>query len=128
MTTAPATSPGTLATPRAEAGPPNTDTRGRRRPVLRVAVVWLTDAATLMLLSAVLSQVHVDSFGAALVAAALIGLVNAFIWPVVIRLALPITVLPLGLGVLVLNGAVVLAVAAIDTGLHVEGLVAGVVV
>jgi uncharacterized membrane protein YvlD (DUF360 family) len=128
MASAPATSPATLPAPGAEAGPPDTGKLRRRRPVLRVIVVWLTDAATLMLLSAVLSRVHVDSFGAALVAAALIGLVNAFIWPVIIRFALPITVLTLGLGVLVLNGAVVLAVAAIDTGLHVEGLVAGVVV
>src|SRR3954449_6520840 len=94
----------------------------RRRPVLRVVVTWLTAAATLMLLSAVLSSVDVDSFAAALGSAALIGLINAFVWPVVIRLALPITVLTLGLGVLALNGAVVLAVAAIDTGLHVSGL------
>jgi uncharacterized membrane protein YvlD (DUF360 family) len=100
----------------------------RRRPVLRLVVIWLTSAATLMLLSALLSRVDVDSFGAALGAAALIGLINAFVWPVIIRLALPITVLTLGLGVLVLNGAVVLAVSAIDTGLHVSGLVAAIVV
>jgi len=93
-----------------------------------VVVTWLTAAVTLMLLSALLSRVDVDSFLAALGSAALIGLINAFVWPAVIRLALPITVLTLGLGVLALNGAVVLAVAAIDTGLHVSGLAAAVVV
>jgi len=102
--------------------------RRRRRPGIRMLVTWLTDAAALMALSAVLASVTVDSFQAALLASALIALVNAFVWPLIIRLALPFTVLTLGLGVLVLNGAVVLAVAAIDKGMHVRSLGAGVVV
>ena len=81
-----------------------------------------------MLLSALLAGFDVDDFEAALVAAAGIGLVNALVWPLVIRVALPFTVLTLGLGVLALNGAVILAVAALDTGLHVKSLGAGVVV
>jgi uncharacterized membrane protein YvlD (DUF360 family) len=104
-------------------GPPR-----RRRPGVRMLVTWLTDAVALMLLSAVLASVTVDSFGAALLGSALIALVNAFVWPVIIRFALPFTVLTLGLGVLVLNGAVVLAVSAIDEGIHVNGLAAGVIV
>ena len=87
----------------------------------RVLVIWVITAATLMLLSALLAGFTVDSFGAALAGAALIGLINALVWPLVIRIALPITVLTLGLGVLVLNGAVIWAVSAIDTGMHVEG-------
>ena len=102
--------------------------RRRRHPGIRMLVTWLTDAAALMGLSAVLASVTVDSFGAALLASALIALVNAFVWPLIIRLALPFTVLTLGLGVLVLNGAVILAVAAIDKGMHVRSLGAGVVV
>ncbi|MEA2179028.1 MAG: hypothetical protein QOG77_2325, partial [Solirubrobacteraceae bacterium] len=43
----------------------------RRRPVLRLVVTWLTSAATLMLLSALLSRVDVDSFGPAVVAVGL---------------------------------------------------------
>ena len=81
-----------------------------------------------MLLSALLPGVAVTSFGAALGAAALIGLLNALVWPLLIRLALPFTVLTLGLGVLVLNGVVILTVAAISPGLSVSGLVDGIVV
>ena len=113
----------TRATPPA---PP--DDRRRARPVLRVLVVWLTTAATLMLLSALLSGVDVKDFGAALLAAAIIGLINALVWPLVIRVALPLTVLTLGLGVLVLNGAVVLAAAALDQGVAVDSLGAGIAV
>src|ERR671911_2728541 len=101
---------------------------GRRAVFLRVIAVWLITAAALMLLSALLPEVEVTGFGAALGAAALIGLLNALVWPLLIRLALPFTVLTLGIGVLVLNGTVILAVAAISQGLVVSGLSSGIIV
>ncbi|HEY2600245.1 MAG TPA: phage holin family protein [Thermoleophilaceae bacterium] len=110
-----------------EAGEPVTASR-RSKPVLRILVVWLATAGTLLALSALLSDVHVDSVGAAFGSAALIGLANAFIWPLLIRFALPLTVLTLGLGAVVLNGAMVLLVSAIDPGLKVSSLFAGIVV
>src|SRR3954454_10643848 len=105
---------------------------GRRRrvgpPGIRVMVVWLSPAAALLLASVVCSGVEVKDFGAALGAAAAIGLVNALVWPLAIRLLLPLTVLTLGLGVLVLNGGVVLLVSATDPGLEVNGLGAAIAV
>src|SRR6185503_7803978 len=65
----------------------------RTLPVLRVLIVWVATALTLLLLSVLLSGFHVEDFGVALVASALIGLINAFVWPFVIRVALPLTVL-----------------------------------
>ena len=100
--------------------------RRRRRFLLRLIVVWLLSAAALMLASALLANVDVRDFEAALGAAALIGLVNALVWPVAMRLLLPITVLTLGLGALVLNGGVVLLVSAIDLGLEVDTLAAAI--
>jgi uncharacterized membrane protein YvlD (DUF360 family) len=96
--------------------------------VLRVLLIWVVTAATLLLLSALLSGVTVEDAGVALVAAALIGLINAYVWPLVIRIALPLTVLTLGLGVIVLNGAFVLLVAELEPGLKVDSLWAGIVV
>lgn len=101
---------------------------GRRAIFLRVIAVWLLTAATLVLLGVLLPGVQVTSFEAALIATALIGLFNALVWPLVVRLALPFTVLTLGLGVLVLNGAVILAVAAISRGFVVSGLLSGIIV
>ena len=100
----------------------------RTRPILRILVVWVLSAGTLLLASALLADVHVEDVGAALGAAALIGLVNGLLWPLAIRLLLPITVLTLGLGSLVLNGAVVLLVSALDAGLDVTTLWAGILV
>jgi uncharacterized membrane protein YvlD (DUF360 family) len=102
--------------------------RGGLPQAARVVLVLLITAAALMLLSALLSDFHVKDWRVALVSAALIGLINALVWPLIIRVALPFTVLTLGLGVLVLNGAVMLAVSAIEPGFTVDTLLAGIVV
>ncbi|MFL5902308.1 MAG: phage holin family protein, partial [Solirubrobacteraceae bacterium] len=102
--------------------------RGIALPIVRIALVWLVATATLLLLSAIFPDIQVEDFGTALLAAALIGLVNAFVWPLLIRIALPFTVLTLGLGVVVLNGAMVLLVSAIEPGLEVSTLLAGIAV
>jgi uncharacterized membrane protein YvlD (DUF360 family) len=91
-----------------------------RRLLGRLATVVLVDAGALLLLSALLPGFHADSFGAALVLAVLLALANALIWPLLIRVALPFTVLTLGLGALALNALVLLAIAQIDYGVHVE--------
>ena len=95
---------------------------------MRLTIVWIVSAGALLLAGAVLANVDVEGFVPALGAAAAIGLVNALLWPLAIRLLLPITVLTLGLGSLVLNGAVVLLVAALDKGLVVNTLGAAIVV
>jgi uncharacterized membrane protein YvlD (DUF360 family) len=85
----------------------------------RVLVVLLVTAGALLLLSDLLAGFDVKDDGAALVTAVAIGLVNALVWPLVIRVALPFTVLTLGLGVLALNGLVVVGIAAIEPGVEV---------
>ena len=65
--------------------------------------------------------VWVDGFWTALVAAFLLGIVNAVIRPILVLLTLPITVLTLGLFLLVVNGLMLWLVAAFVTGFHVNG-------
>src|SRR3954462_1509743 len=93
---------------------------GLRHAVLRALAVWSITAATLVVLSGVLPGFAIERDGTALSAAALIGIANALVWPLLIRIALPFTVLTLGLGVLALNGAVVWAVSALDPGMTVD--------
>jgi uncharacterized membrane protein YvlD (DUF360 family) len=96
--------------------------------VLRAAVVLLVDAAVLLVLSELLAGFTLDGPGAALATAALVGVLNALVWPLLARFALPLSVLTLGLGALALNA--LLVVVAIDAvpGASVEGLWAGLVV
>ena len=56
-----------------------------------------------------------------LIAAALLGVINAFIRPVLLVLTLPISVLTLGFFVLVINAAMLALVAAILPGFNITG-------
>jgi uncharacterized membrane protein YvlD (DUF360 family) len=89
--------------------------------LLRIAVVWLVNALALLVLAALLPGLEVKGIGSALVVVALIAIVNALVWPLVIRIALPVAVLTLGLGALVLNALVILLVAELDVGMRLDG-------
>jgi uncharacterized membrane protein YvlD (DUF360 family) len=91
----------------------------------RGLLVLLLDAATLLLLSEVLSGFVLEGAGNALGAAALIGLLNAFVWPSLVRLTLPLTVLSLGIVGLLLNGLLVAFAIDLLPGAHIDGVLEG---
>ena len=66
-------------------------------------------------------MIWVDGFLAALVAAFLLGVVNAIIRPVLVLLTLPLTLVTLGLFLLVINGLMLWLVSAFVRGFHVSG-------
>ena len=70
--------------------------------------------------------VTVTSFGTALLAALVLGLVNAIVRPVLVLLTLPVTILTLGLFIFVLNGLLFWMVASWLEGFHVTGFWAAV--
>jgi len=65
--------------------------------------------------------IRVEGMWAALVAAFLLGIVNAILRPILVFFTLPITVLTFGLFLLVINGLMLLLVSAIVRGFHVNG-------
>src|SRR2546421_5534565 len=93
-----------------------------RHALQRVSVPLLIAAAALMLLDPIFSDLQIDNWGAALGMAALVGLLNALVWPLFVRFALPITVLTLGLAALLLNGVLVLAAGDLNAGVTVSGI------
>ena len=76
--------------------------------------LWIADV--------LLAGVRFDGAAPLFLAAFLLGLVNAFIRPVVIILTLPFTLLTLGLFLFVINGAMLLLVARLMAAFHLEGL------
>src|SRR5436190_8939359 len=83
------------------------DARGIRRTiVIRALVVLLLDAVALRLLDWLLDGFTLGGLGAGLVTAAAIGLLNALVWPILARIALPLTVLTLGVAAVILNAAI----------------------
>jgi putative membrane protein len=63
---------------------------------------------------------------ALILAAVLLGVVNAFVRPVVVILTLPLTIVTLGLFLLIVNAAMIGLVSLVVPGFHVHSLIAGV--
>jgi putative membrane protein len=94
--------------------------------MLRILVVWLINAASLAAVAYLMPSVSIDSPGAALAAALVLGLVNALVRPVLVLLTLPVTILTLGLFIFVINGLLFWAVGSLVSGFHVAGFWPGV--
>lgn len=82
---------------------------------------WAVNAAALLLVAYLYPGVSVESFFAALIAALVLGLVNAVIRPILIILTLPATLLTLGLFIFVINALLFWFVAEIVQGFKVTG-------
>jgi len=88
-------------------------------------VSWLVNAAALYVTANLVPGIVVSGgLGTLLLAALVIGLVNAVIRPVLAVLTLPITVLTLGLFSLVLNALLFYLAAALAPGFRLEGFLA----
>jgi uncharacterized membrane protein YvlD (DUF360 family) len=95
--------------------------------VPRMLATLVVAAAVMLVLGAILPGFDVSSPGAAIGFAAVAGLLNALLWPLLPRVALPLTVVTLGLGALVLNGLVTLLAAVVAPGVELDGLGSAVV-
>jgi putative membrane protein len=65
--------------------------------------------------------IHVSSISAAVIAALILGIVNAFLRPILIIISLPVEILTLGLFTFVINGFLFWLVGALHVGLTVDG-------
>src|SRR6218665_1041283 len=94
------------------------------RVAMRVLLKWLLSAVALLFVAYVYSGVEVRSFGAALIAAFVIGLFNVVLRPVLVLLTLPVTIVTLGLFLFVINALMFWAAASLLDGFQVTGFAA----
>ena len=81
----------------------------------------LISAFALWMADLLLDGISIDGTATLLLAAFLLGVVNAFVRPIFVVLTLPLTLLSLGLFLLVINAAMLGLVAAMLPGFHVAG-------
>src|SRR5512146_2046832 len=93
---------------------------------MRLLLTWLINALALLALPYLFTSIHVEGFGTAVVAALVLGLINALIRPVLVLLTLPVTLLTLGLFIFVINGLLFWFVGSFVEGFTVGGFWAGV--
>jgi putative membrane protein len=92
--------------------------------MLKLLAKWALSACALLLVAYLYNGVEVRTFGSALLAAFVIGLLNAFVRPLIVVLTLPVTVLTLGLFLFVINALVFWLAAQILDGFQVRNFVA----
>ena len=88
---------------------------------MRLIVRWLLLAAALLFVTWLYPGVTVASFGAAMVAALVLGLLNTLVRPILVLLTLPVTLLTLGLFLFVINALMFWAASGLVGGFHVAG-------
>jgi putative membrane protein len=80
----------------------------------------IVNAAALLLVAYFVSGVHVNGFTGALLAAFILGIVNAILKPILVILSLPLEIITLGLFTLVINAVLFYLVAHFGLGLSVD--------
>lgn len=88
---------------------------------MKLLVRWLLHAAALFSIASIYSGVEVQSYTSALLAALVIGLLNAFVRPLLVLLTLPVTVLTMGLFLLVINAWMFWWASSMLEGFAVQG-------
>ena len=84
---------------------------------------WVVSAITIFIVATYVPGFEVDSFLTALIVALVLGIVNAFIKPIITILTLPITILTLGLFAFVINALLIWGISSIVAGFTITGFV-----
>jgi len=88
----------------------------------RLILTWVLNSfALFFVMKMIPNGIQIDHFRDLLVATVVLGLLNAFLRPLVLLLTLPVNILTLGLFTLVVNGVMFYLAAHLVSGFHVTG-------
>jgi len=90
---------------------------------LRLILHWILSAIALIVVAHLVPGFHVRGIVPALIAAVVIGLLNATVGLFLKIVTFPLAILTLGIFLLVINGLMILCASAIVPGFHVYGIV-----
>ncbi len=91
--------------------------------MFKLLLHWIMSAIALLLVSRLVPGFDVRGLGPALVAAVVIGLLNATVGLLLKIITFPLSILTLGLFLLVINGMMILVASSIVRGFNVYGMV-----
>jgi len=89
----------------------------------KLLVHLVVSTLLLLLVSQLVTGIHFDSFGSALLAALVLGVVNFLVRPILVLITLPVTILTLGLFLIVVNALMLMLTSALVPGFRVAGFV-----
>ena len=86
-----------------------------------ILIRWLTTTAAIVATAYLLDGIHVSGFFSAVFAAAVLGILNAFLRPIALLLTLPINILSLGLFTFIINALMLKMASGLIPGFNVYG-------
>ena len=89
--------------------------------MLHLLAIWLLSAAAIQITATITPGFTLKSFGSAMLASLVIGLLNMTIRPLLLILTLPINILTLGLFTIVINAIVLRLTAGLLKGFDING-------
>lgn len=88
--------------------------------MLGIVISWLVLTLAILLAAYLIPGIRVRNLGSAVVAAAILGLLNVFVKPIAMFLSIPILIITLGLFIFVINALVLWLAAAIAPGFEIK--------
>ena len=89
---------------------------------MKLIIRILLSAVAVVVLSKILPNVSVDSYGTAIIVAIVLGLLNFIVKPILVILTLPVTIVTFGLFLLVINAIIILLASNFISGFVVDGV------
>jgi putative membrane protein len=88
--------------------------------MIALLVSWIIITVVILIVAFIVPGIKVKSPGSALLAAAVLGVLNVLVRPILVFLTLPITIITLGLFLLVINALILMLTSAIVPGFEVK--------
>jgi len=98
----------------------------RKKSMIRITIKWFALTASIMVTSYLIDGISVDGISSALLAAAVLGILNVFLRPIALILTLPVNILSLGLFTFVINAFMLIITSRLIPGFNVNGFWAAV--
>lgn len=96
--------------------------RKYRVSIKRIIAMWVINALSLLILSWILPGLQFTNPATVIGAAAVIGILTALLWPTLVYITLPLSVLTLGLFTVVINTFIIWLAAEVDTEMHLASI------
>jgi putative membrane protein len=88
--------------------------------MFRLLLTWLVNAVAVYVTAHLLQGISIRNFGAALIVALVLGLINTLLKPVLVFFSIPFLIVTLGLFMLIINAMMLQLAALLVDGFSIE--------
>jgi putative membrane protein len=95
--------------------------------MLQLLGQWLVSSSVLVIVAFIVPGIRLSSFGTAMLASLIVGLLNILIRPLLLFLTIPINILTLGFFTFVVNAIILRVAAGLLTGFEISGWISAII-